>query len=42
MTAALTEGAAAGTRGRGRLVVSHGAAIRTAVAALLGWPRRTR
>ena len=38
MTAALTEVAAAVPEDGVALVVSHGAAIRTAVAALLGWP----
>ena len=38
MTAALTEIAAAVPDDGVALVVSHGAAIRTAVAALLGWP----
>jgi probable phosphoglycerate mutase len=38
MTAALTEVAAAVPEDGVALVVSHGAAIRTGVAALLGWP----
>jgi probable phosphoglycerate mutase len=38
MTAALTEAAGAVPESGVALVVSHGAAIRTAVAALLGWP----
>jgi probable phosphoglycerate mutase len=38
MTSALTEVAAALSDDGAAVVVSHGAAIRTAVAALLGWP----
>src|SRR4051794_37198113 len=38
MTAALAEAAAAVPADGTALVVSHGAAIRTAVAAMLGWP----